>query len=62
MFLASFVMFKAATETIIKEACMYVYSKVKMLAFDNGGTVSNVTVWGTGLIFIYIILFYVVLF
>jgi len=62
MFLASFVMFKAGTKTIMNEACIYVYSKVKMLAFDNCGTVSSVTVWGTGLIFIYIILFYVVLF
>jgi len=62
MFLASFVMFKAGTKTIMKEACIYVYSKVKMLAFDNGGSVSHVTVWSTGQIFIYTILFYVVLF
>ena len=52
MFLASFVMFKAGTKTIMKEACIYVYSKVKMLAFDNGGSVSHVTVWSTGQIFI----------
>jgi hypothetical protein len=52
VFLASFVMFKVGTKNIIKEACIYVYSKGKILAFDNGGTESNVTVWGTGLIFI----------
>lgn len=62
MFTVSFVIFKVDTKNIIiKEAFIYVYSKVKMLAFDNGGTKSNVTVLGTGLI-LFTLLYFILYF